>query len=257
MNRRNALRLIAGASLLPVRQVSAAPGKTALIGRLIEEARSLPHVSQRIDLISGRLLGARYQAYTLIGSPKLPEQFVVRDDAFDCVTYCEVVLAGALSRDLGGFETTLRRIRYDQGVVQYDKRNHYFADWCKHNIDNGICRPVDIQPTVTVDKTLTWHREFGPHRVSMQVIDQATLFANGKVLKSGDIIGFVSRRAGLDYYHTGFVAFAKDGELMLRSAALSRGRVLDERMTSFIAVNGVKYVTLLRAAESAPVAERN
>jgi hypothetical protein len=33
--------------------------------------------------------------------------------------------------------------------------------------------------------------------------------------------------------------------------------VLDEKMTSFVTANPVKYVTLLRAAESAPVAERN
>jgi N-acetylmuramoyl-L-alanine amidase-like len=141
--------------------------------------------------------------------------------------------------------------------VQYDKRNHYFADWCKHNMENGICRPVAIQPTTVLDKTLTWHREFGQRRVSMQVIDVATLFANTKALKPGDIIGFASRRPGLDYYHTGFIAFAKNGDLMLRSAALSHGRVLDEKMTSFVAVNAVKYVTLLRAAESTPVAERN
>jgi hypothetical protein len=257
MNRRTALRLIAGASLLSAHRASAAPDKTARIGRLIGEAQPLPHVSQRIDFISGRLLGARYQAYTLIGSPKLPERFVIRDDAFDCVTYCEMVLAAALSRDLAGFETALRRIRYDQGVVQYDKRNHYFADWCKHNMENGICRPVAIQPTTVLDKTLTWHREFGQRRVSMQVIDVATLFANTKALKPGDIIGFASRRPGLDYYHTGFIAFAKNGDLMLRSAALSHGRVLDEKMTSFVAVKAVKYVTLLRAAESSPVAERN
>ena len=103
----------------------------------------------------------RYQANTLIGGPKHPEQFVVRDDAFDCVTFCEVVLAAAIARDIGGFETALRRIRYDHGKVQWDQRNHYFADWCKRNIENGICQPVAIEPSVMIDKTVTWHREFG------------------------------------------------------------------------------------------------
>ena len=46
---------------------------------------------------SGKLLGIRYRSNTLIGSPKLPEQFVIRDDAFDCVTYCEAVLAAAVA----------------------------------------------------------------------------------------------------------------------------------------------------------------
>jgi len=37
---------------------------------------------------------------------------------------------------------------------------------------------------------------------------------------------------------------------------LSHGRVMDERMLTFMSVNPVKYVTLLRAAENMPVAER-
>jgi hypothetical protein len=51
------------------------------------------------------------------------------------------------------FETSLRRIRYDHGNVQYDQRNHYFADWCKRNIENGICQPVAIEPSIVIDKT--------------------------------------------------------------------------------------------------------
>jgi hypothetical protein len=255
--RRKVLRLLAGAPLLASSGAFATPSKTAAIERLMREAKPLPRISQRIDFISGRLLGVRYRADTLIGTPKQQEQFVVRDDAFDCVTFCEVVLAAAIARNLDQFEATLRRIRYDRGLVQYDRRNHYFADWCKRNIENGICRPVAIEPSTVIDKTVTWHGEFGRRQVSMRVIDRATLFANSKMLAPGDIIGFASRRPGLDYYHTGFIAFGKNGELRLRSAALSHGRVLDEKMTSFVAVNPVKYVTLLRAAESAPIADRN
>src|ERR1051325_5427974 len=53
--------------------------KTTLIERLIGEARALPTVSARIDFISRKLLGIRYQANTLIGSPHSAEKFVVRD----------------------------------------------------------------------------------------------------------------------------------------------------------------------------------
>ena len=70
---------------------------------LIKEARAVPEaqasVSERMDFISRALLGVRYRANTLIGGPQQPEQFVVRDDAFDCVTFCEFVLATALARD--------------------------------------------------------------------------------------------------------------------------------------------------------------
>ena len=253
--RRNILRLMAGVPLLAAADATWA-AKTALIERLIEDSRALPKVSQRIDFISGKLLGIRYQANTLIGGPKHPEKFVVRDDAFDCVTFCEVVLAAAIARDLDEFETSLRRIRYDHGNVQYDRRNHYFADWCKRNIENVICRPVAIEPSIVIDKIVTWHREFGRHQVSMVAISKATLLDNARLLAPGDIVGFTSQRASLDYFHTGLVAFRENGELLLRNASQSRGRVIEDRMTTFVTVNPVKFVTVLRAAENAPVVER-
>jgi hypothetical protein len=70
----------------------------------------------------------------------------------------------------------------------------------------------------------------------------------------GDIIGFTSQRPGLDFYHTGLVAFSAKGELLLRHASRSRGRVVEEGMAAFITANPVKYVALLRAAETTPAA---
>ena len=190
----------------------------------------------------------RYQANTLIGGPKHPERFVVRDDAFDCVTFCEVVLAAAIARDLDEFETSLRRIRYDHGNVQWDQRNHYFAEWSQRNIENKICQPVSMEPSIVIDKTVTWHRAFGKRHVSIHAIAKST-FLSVRSLAAGDIIGFTSRRSDLDYFHTGLVAFDKSGVLLLRHASQSRGRVVEEKMATFVTVNPVKYVTLLRAIE--------
>jgi hypothetical protein len=259
-DRRNVLRLLGGLPLagLPLLGLAgpAFAARSALIGRLMEQSRPLPRVSERIDFISGRLVGIRYQSNTLIGSPTLPEKFVVRDDAFDCVTYCEVVLAAAIAPSFAEFEPTLRRVRYAHGKVQYDARNHYFAEWCQRNIENGICRPVAIEPSVKYDKTVTWHQEFGRRKVSIMAVARSTMMDNAKLLAPGDIVGFTSGRASLDYYHTGFVAFGRNGELLLRNASRSRGRVLDERMVDFVTANPVQYVTLLRAVETGPVAER-
>jgi len=187
-NRRKVLLLAAGLPLLGLAGPAMA-ARAALIEKLIGESRRLPRVSERMDFISGKLLGVRYQANTLIGTPNQPEKFVVRDDAFDCVTYCEVVLAVAIARDTAEFETALRRIRYDHGRVHYDQRNHYFADWCQRNIDNGICQPVAIEPSVAYDKTLTWHGEFGNHRVSIRAVTRATLMAR-------KLLGIIQRQDG-------------------------------------------------------------
>ena len=74
--------------------------------------------------------------------------------------------------------------------------------------------------------------------------------------EAGDIVGFVTRRPNLDYFHIGFIAFGADGELLLRHAAESRHRVLDERMERFVAHNRVRYVTLLRPEEPAAAVAR-
>jgi hypothetical protein len=89
----------------------------------------------------------------------------------------------------------------------------------------------------------------GTRRMSMNAVPRAELLANKQLLATGDIIGFLSRRGGLDYFHIGFVAVATDGELWLRHAAKSKRRVLDEPLAHFLSVNRVKAVTLLRARE--------
>ena len=83
----------------------------------------------------------------------------------------------------------------------------------------------------------------------MTVIPRAVLLAKKNELMTGDIVGFVSRRPILDYFHIGFVAFGNKGELLLRHASQSRHRVLDESMGRFVESYRVRYVTLLRPQE--------
>ena len=83
----------------------------------------------------------------------------------------------------------------------------------------------------------------------MHVIPRAIFLANRAQLATGDIVGFVTHRPNLDYFHVGFVAFGPRDEFLLRHASRSLGRVLDERMEHFVRVNHVRYVTLLRPLE--------
>jgi hypothetical protein len=248
IGRRRALQLLAGVGALAL---GANPGLAhrARIDRLIVEAQAQGDISQRIDFISRALLGTAYRGYTLIGGPRAPEKFVVRDDAFDCVTFCETVLAAAMARDAGAFEPALRNIRYHDGIVAWRERNHYFFEWGEHNIENNTCRAVALDGAVEIDKTVYWHRALGKRRFAMRVIPRDVFMDNRALLRTGDIVGFVTQRPNLDYFHIGFVAFGDGGEFLLRHAARSRDRVLDERMDKFVAVNHVRYVTLLRPLE--------
>ena len=249
-DRRDILRIFASGALLAAGIRPSAAG-AARIEQLIAQARDFEQISQRIDFISGALRGSPYKENTLIGGPRRPEQFVVRDDGFDCVTFCETVLADALVRDMAEFEMALREIRYRSGMVSWFERNHYWFEWGEHNIENNICRAIVLDGAMPIEKTVYWHRELGKRKFAMQVIPSATVLANKSRLASGDIVGFVTRRPNLDYFHVGFIVFGAGGELLLRHASQSRHRVLDERMDRFVAQNRVRYVTLLRAEQPA------
>jgi len=247
MSRRAVLRLAGGAAVTALAQPALAGD--ARIARLIGEARGLPHISERIDFVSAALRGTRYLGYTLIGGPRRPEQFMVRDDGFDCVTFCETVLAAARAGTIANFEAELRRIRYHDGVVAWRERNHYFFEWGQRNVENDVCRWVDLDGAVEIVKTVDSQKGLSKRRFVMRVIPRAVFLANKGALMDGDIVGFVSRQPELDYFHTGFVTLARDKALLLRHASETHRRVVDEAMERFLAQYGVRYVTVLRPQE--------
>jgi Protein of unknown function (DUF1460) len=246
-SRRHLLRLFAGGAAFAMG--GPARAEHARMTQLIDEAHALPTIGRRIDFISRALIGAPYRGYTLIGGPRRPEQFVTRDDAFDCVTFCEAVLAAALSRMPADYEPALRQIRYRDGVVSWRERNHYFSQWCENNVANHRCMQVAVPGGETIVKTVSYMPALGARRISIAAVPRADLLANKNMLATGDIIGFLSRRARFDYFHTGFVIVADNGDLWLRHAAQSRRRVVDEPLTRFLAANRVKAVSVLRPRE--------
>jgi hypothetical protein len=253
-SRRDLLRLLVCSAAAAVCPARAGQGNQAHIEKLIADARAQgAHggLTQRIDYISAALRGTRYRGDTLIGGPKKPEVFVTRDDGFDCVTYCETVLAAARAHDIGEFATALREIRYHNGVVDWRERNHYFFEWGQHNVENKVCKPIVPDGAVEIKKTVDSQIGLPPRHFTMRVIPRAVLQANKDLLESGDIIGFVSHRANLDYFHAGFVAFGPGRVLLLRSAAESHRRVVDEDMGGFLARYSVRYVSVLRPQEPA------
>lgn len=247
-SRRTVLSLLAASGLASV--IPSFAGDE-LIGKLIADSRQFPDISRRIEFISGALVGKRYKSNTLIGGPRSKEQFVLRDDAFDCVTYCEVVVAAAQARDLPSFEANLRAIRYKNGEVEWRERNHDFTVWYERNVANGIFRALTVGSTVEVRKTITVPPELGKRSYSIAATPRTVLLKHRDKLAVGDIMGFVSLRPGLDYYHCSFVVAGKDGGPMLRHASLSHGRVVNEKIETFFNVNKVRYVTLLRPQERA------
>ena len=82
-----------------------------------------------IDDPGREYLGVAYVADPL-GEGVAPDSDpLVRDDAFDCVTFVETSLAG-------GDVQKLDKIRYKGGVVDFVNRNHFIeTDWLANNAD--------------------------------------------------------------------------------------------------------------------------
>jgi hypothetical protein len=252
-DRRDVLYFLGGGALLAAGLGQACAAETR-ISRLIIEAQSKGSISEKIDFISGALRGTRYLGYTLIGGPQRPEQFIVRDDGFDCVTFCETVLAAARAESHDRFDSVLKTIRYHDGVVSWHERNHYFFEWGQHNVENKVCKPIDMAGSIEIEKNVYWHRALGRRRFAIRVIPSAVFLGSKALLANGDIVGFITQRSNLDYFHVGFVVMGGGDDVLLRHASQSKRRVLDERMDRFVAVNRVRYVTLLRPQEPRAVA---
>lgn len=81
-----------------------------------------------------------------------------RYDSFDCLTFLEEVLALALAGDPVSAPMIRRALRYHEGEVRYQSRNHFMlAQWVPRNIAAGFF--VDITHTLgethRIEKTVT------------------------------------------------------------------------------------------------------
>src|SRR5688572_1786832 len=108
------------------------------IQQLLSESRLKGAAAARIDFLSAQFLGRPYVINPLIGSPTEPEVFVASLDAFDCVTYVETVLALARASNTDAFVEELRKIRYENGKVEWQRRNHYMTGWIRNNLRRRV-----------------------------------------------------------------------------------------------------------------------
>ncbi|WP_240009562.1 N-acetylmuramoyl-L-alanine amidase-like domain-containing protein [Marinomonas algicola] len=131
-----------------------------------------------------RHLKIEYLSATLLGSPyvdgslgegdqgKYDKDPLVRFDVFDCTTYVEAVLAGAISTSPDEFMQNLIKLRYKAGDVSFVTRNHFPSlDWIPNNkshlmdiTDQIAGKFVKIANTV-IDKP-AWYEKMTVDRLS-------------------------------------------------------------------------------------------
>src|SRR5208337_1512871 len=123
------------------------------VEQLLSQTKDDRAIDSRIEVLSRHFLGRPYQTNPLIGSADSAEVFAASIDRFDCVTYIETVVALARATTVDGFIEWLRKIRYERGRIQWDRRNHYMTLWIRNNVREGIIRRVSMAvATVSMER---------------------------------------------------------------------------------------------------------
>ena len=206
-------------------------------------------VAARVESISGRFLGYPYIAHSLIGSADTPEVFTDSLKGFDCVTYVESVLALAYAGKASGFPSFLKKLRYEDGKIDWRRRNHYMTQWLQSNVRKGLIhRVAPRNHTNRKDRVLDMVPGLPPRRQRFSCIPKRAFSAVQGEIRTGDLIFFASTRPHLDVFHCGLVV-KKGDKLLLRHASRSQGVVLEQDLDSFLKNNRMAGLLLARPLE--------
>lgn len=213
---------------------------------LLRDVDGVTSIAERIEKISQWFLGRPYVEAPLGGGVDQKEVFSASLYGFDCVTYIESVLAIAVSRTLGEFIDSLRKIRYAQGTIGWFSRNHYMIDWARNNQSAGFVS----NPTTgghTVEKTCNLNLIPGlPSRTeTFSYFAKSSLSGSRLPIDTGDLALFVSERETLDVFHTG-ILIKHDNDAVMRHATRTAGSVIEQPLVDFLNNNELAGLILLR-----------
>jgi cell wall-associated NlpC family hydrolase len=217
------------------------------VEQLLLKTKSHGSPASRIDALSHYFLGRPYKANLLIGSSGTPEVFTASLDGFDCVTYIETILALARASHADDFTKWLQRIRYEDGRIQWTRRNHYMTGWIRNNTKAGVVRLLSLPPKATVmrSRVLNLLPGLAPKRVRVKCIPKSDIHRLEPSLETGDLIFFASTRKNLDVFHGGIIV--RDGQtLLMRHASRSRGLVVEQGLDEFLKANRMAGVIVVR-----------
>jgi len=226
-----------------------------LVERFLLTTRSAGSVSHRIEVFSRALLGRPYKSNPLIGSAEYGETFTAAFAGFDCVTYIETVLALARAANADDFVEWLRRIRYRNGVIRWDCRNHYMTLWIRNNSRERMLEPVSVPgiPISNRARVLAAVPGLGALRARVRCVPKRAVPGLSAHLRTGDLIFFASTRADLDVFHAGIIV--RDGaQTRLRHASRSQGRVVEQELSGFLKANRMAGVIVVRPRDPARAA---
>jgi len=221
------------------------------VEQLLSKTKYDRSAGSRIEVLSRHFLGHSYQPNPLIGSADTIEVFTAALDGFDCVTYIETILALARACTVEDFIEWLRKIRYEQGRIQWKQRNHYMTLWIRNNVRQGIIRRVSTLavPILSRERVLNVVPGLAARRTRVKYVPKRAVHRLAAYLHSGDLIFFVSTRKNLDVFHAGIIV--RDGKrVLMRHASRSQGSVVEQELSEFLKTNRMAGVIVTRPLDA-------
>ena len=231
------------------------------INSLLREASQLKEKPKSWMLWFGKkFIGVPYVGGTLDRAEE--EKLVINTSELDCTTFVEIVTAltrcmsGNGKRDFSDFCRQLQHVRYINGEIAYEKRQHYFTVWISDNAEEGIVTDIQNNPPftkvqhVSVNWMTTHQQSYkmlknnakrlqGIKALEEQIsgksyryipkeqIVDSRLFRN--TIHNGDILVMITNNKGLDTTHIGIASWHQDGLHMLNASSIHK-KVIDEPM---------------------------
>lgn len=231
------------------------------INSLLREASQLKEKPKSWTLWFGKkFIGVPYVGGTLDRAEE--EKLVINTSELDCTTFVEIVTAltrcmsGNGKRDFSDFCRQLQHVRYINGEIAYEKRQHYFTVWISDNAEEGIVTDIQNNPPftkvqhVSVNWMTTHQQSYkmlknnakrlqGIKALEEQIsgksyryipkeqIVDSRLFRN--TIHNGDILVMITNKKGLDTTHIGIASWHQDGLHMLNASSIHK-KVIDEPM---------------------------
>ena len=215
------------------------------LNHIIHVASTIKDIGERIDFLSKQFLNTKYRESTLIGDINNPEVFIINLEGMDCLTFIEYIEAMRLSGSYSEFTENLKKVRYQNGEITFERRRHFFTDWAAFTPKTveDVTAIIGGPKTVKVRKRLNLkgdgtyiilgigYKEREISYIPVNAVDDMIM----EKLKTGDYAGVYSEENGLDISHVGIIIKRKD-VVYIRHASSRRntGKVTDENFRDYL-----------------------
>lgn len=213
--------------------------------QIVVSANELKDPDRRIVFISNAFLDTPYREKSLIGGPDQKEILVMDLAGVDCFTLLDYVESFRQAGHFSNALNVLQQVRYRDGLVSYQNRNHFFSDWLHSNREKIVDVTADIGQgkELSVNKKLNLRQDGTLWVAGIPVTQRRITYIPSaeidlrlaSALRNGDYLGVFSDLPGLDVTHTGIV-IKTERELWLRHASSQDRlrRVVDSDLLEYL-----------------------